>query len=179
MSIAYTYILWTYFNHGSLYIILLLHIILSHIICVYRFCDIPENIDVLVTHGPAYGRLDAVILGDAHPRAGKGLGLLKEEKWGSKVSFFAYTNLRFIQLLIHIRPNKGPGGGYKSGSALSTPPRPCTRCQRRYSGLRSLTLYRQFRAMWPGWEGIVIMRTCSKRYTNILKYGCCCGRGYR
>ena len=88
MSFTYTYI------YGILTVIItnficsFLHLTLP--ICVHRFGDIPENIDILVTHGPAYGRLDAVILGDAHPRAGKGLGLLKEERWGSKVRVLTY-----------------------------------------------------------------------------------------
>lgn len=53
-----------------------------------RFGDIPENINILVTHGPAYGRLDAVVLGDvAVPKSGRvGHTLLREDHWGSQVS---------------------------------------------------------------------------------------------
>ena len=51
-----------------------------------RLNDIPDRVDILVTHGPAYGRLDTVVLDSPSPKTVKGGSLLQEEHWGSQVS---------------------------------------------------------------------------------------------
>lgn len=51
-----------------------------------RLNDIPDKVDILVTHGPAYGRLDTVVLDSPSPKTVKGDSLLQEEHWGSQVS---------------------------------------------------------------------------------------------
>lgn len=54
----------------------------------YRIQDIPDDVDVLITHGPAFGRLDSITIGDGMSNlksTRSGHTVLKMEHWGSKV----------------------------------------------------------------------------------------------
>lgn len=58
-----------------------------------RFNDIPENIDVLITHGPAHGRLDRTLEG---------------ETWGSRELFDAVKRVKpLVHLHGHLTESRG------------------------------------------------------------------------
>lgn len=89
-----------------------------------RFNEIPDRVDVLITHGPAYGYLDSIIkINVSGPVGGRGQPLLKEEHWGSKELLDAIIKSRpIVHLHGHIRGSRGvvPGFGHAPLSVNSS-----------------------------------------------------------